>query len=136
MNTFFAFIITWKLVVFLLNTPYPLVVVTSDSMNPSIRRGDILMIEGIRSPSIYDVIVFSLPCQDMSIVHRVIYTDNNNRYLTKGDSNQLSDAAAGIYCNYDEWPARENVIGRVYGQLPLIGYPVLWFHEIINLIKN
>lgn len=135
MNTFIATIIVWKLLIILLNTPYPLVVVTSDSMNPSIRRGDVLMIEGVRSPTVYDVIVFSLPCRDMSIVHRVIYTDNN-RYLTKGDNNQLSDAAAGIYCNYDEWPKRENVIGRVYGQLPLIGYPVILFYEIVNVIKN
>lgn len=87
-----------------LNTPYPLAAIVSNSMWPSIKAGDIVVIKGVEAKELKvgDVIVYD--SGDGFIIHRVVSLDAKT-LITKGDANSEPDA-----------PIRYNqVIGRAVG---------------------
>ena len=107
-----------------LNTENPMVVVVSGSMEPNLHKGDLLFLRGIDPENIKvgDIIVFNaqgLPgwfhAPTEPIVHRVIDKkyDNGWFFLTKGDANQLPDAA---------WVPETRIFGLVVGRIPYIGW--------------
>jgi len=55
---------------------------------------------------------------------------NNYIFLTKGDDNRADDR--GLYAPGQIWLKREDIIGRVYGRLPVVGYvPIfLWDYSL------
>ena len=53
------------------NTESPMVVVLSGSMEPSMFRGDILVLIKRRSIEIGDVVVFQIESEKIPIVHRI-----------------------------------------------------------------
>jgi signal peptidase len=101
--------------------------VVSSSMEPTLKRGDLVVVKGV-SPeeiSIGDIIVYHNPFQRVAVVHRVIDIKKDGDefiFYTKGDNNltnRLSDQEAGIAP-----PVREYwVKGRVVLTIPKLGWP-------------
>ncbi|MBN2157621.1 MAG: signal peptidase I [Candidatus Lokiarchaeota archaeon] len=122
-----------------LDTKLPMVVVISDSMEPTIYRGDLLFLFGkdpvdIQNGSgqgdpVGDIIVFdaSWSYSGEPIVHRVIdkrSTVVNGEpiweFQTQGDNvitNPIPDPG---------WVSEENIYGVVIGKVPKIGFVKIW----------
>ncbi len=113
-----------------LGTEIPIVVVISPSMEPTIKKGDMLFVKGtepylIKNGTIEgkegDIIVFDAQglwpdTPDEPIVHRVIdkYLVGDVWYfLTKGDNNHVPDAAP---------VSEDRIYGIIIGIIPFIGW--------------
>ena len=109
------------------NTESPMVVVLSGSMEPSMYRGDILVLIKRPTIDIGDVIVYQIENEKIPIVHRisaiqeVIDTDSKNKkdekkkktlFLSKGDNNPVDDR--GLYPKGKVYLDESNVVGHVY----------------------
>ena len=101
-----------------LRTESPLMVVSSESMVPTLNVGDIILVRGIdaHEVTVGTIIIFRSPNNfDMPIVHRVIQIDNEGNaifFRTKGDHNPGPDG----------WrvPA-ENLMGMYVAKIPYVG---------------
>lgn len=90
-----------------LGTQYPLLVVASGSMRPTLEVGDIIIVEGVDYESIHasptdgDVVVYRDPRPFGSelIVHRAV-DKTPLGLITKGDANQRPDPWSPIPPNY------------------------------------
>ncbi len=106
-----------------LKTDYPLQAVVSGSMIPTLKVGDLVLVQYVNplnikaAPLTGDIIIFRSPYNPGEfIVHRAIanITVNNQIYFTtKGDNN----------FSQDPWsvPAG-NIVGKVVLRIPLLGY--------------
>ncbi len=112
-----------KVMSYALNTNYPMASITSGSMWPSLKKGDLVFIKGVDRGDIDigDIIVFQN--QKGFTIHRVI-EKNEETLITKGDANNVNDS-----------PVRyEDVIGKAVERkdkpirIPLIGH--------INILVN
>ena len=108
-----------------LRTQYPLMVVVSQSMVPTLDVGDFILVEHVdefnglvAAPRPEgEILVFLRPgASDEYIVHRAVdkFTDDGGWWFTtKGDNNPVSDGR----------PVSESsVLGTVIGRIPLLGY--------------
>jgi signal peptidase len=106
-----------------LNTPYPALVVVSDSMQPTLNVGDVIIVQGVSASQIHanpingDIVVFAYPSDpSFRIVHRVISIVNNTdgtwTITTHGDNNPLGD---------NEQFNSADLIGKVIGVVPYVG---------------
>ena len=130
---YFAFFIVIAIVAFggiqvlkaSLKTQYPVMVVVSESMIPTLGVGDFILVGQIQDFDNVvaepqpegDILVFLKPgTSDEYIVHRAVEKTNNNGewyFVTKGDNNAVQDGR----------PVKEsNVMGRVIGDIPILGY--------------
>ena len=67
-------LLTWNIGKVLTNTESPIVVVLTGSMEPAFFRGDLLFVTHWQEEMTGgDIIVYSLPNQDIPIVHRAMY---------------------------------------------------------------
>ena len=85
-----------------LGSEYPMAAITSGSMWPVLKRGDMVFIKGVREKSeieVGDIVVYRNP-QGFTI-HRV-EKKNENTVVTKGDANKTSDSPV----------AYEDIIGK------------------------
>jgi len=108
-----------------LGTEYPMMVVVSQSMVPTLNVGDYIFVGEIEDVENIEVganpegeiIVFLKPgSSDEYIVHRAIRRISDSgvvTYVTKGDNNLSADSKP---------VPSENVMGRVIGHIPIIGY--------------
>jgi len=108
-----------------MGTPSPLVVVESESMEPTLYRGHLLVLQAQPQAEIVvgDIIVFYATYHDKPIVHRVIQIENVSgvlHYITKGDNNAMADMGYRVY---------EDIIGVVVLAIPYIGNVTLFLHE-------
>ena len=111
----------------------PLMVVASESMVPALQVGDVIVVQGgFTSSEIEaapapegDIIVFREPGDPMHfIVHRAI-NKTNGSFETKGDNNYIKDP----------WLVSENnIIGKVIGRIPLVGYLFLLLRTPLGLL--
>jgi signal peptidase len=110
-----------------LDTDKPVMAVVSNSMDPTLKKGDLVVIKGVSPEEIVvgDVIVYHNPFQGVAVVHRVIDIRSDEDglvFYTKGDNNRtnrLSDQDAGIAP-----PIREHWIkGKVVVTIPKLGWP-------------
>ncbi len=98
---------------------YPTVLV-SNSMSPSINRGDVVIVESLDDNyeiQTNDIILFN--AGDFDVVHRVVdieIVDGTARYITKGDANEHTDNL-----NIETG----NIGGVVIARIPYIGLPRL-----------
>jgi signal peptidase I len=103
------------------DSPSPIVVVLSESMEPVFHRGDLLVLSNRKKfVDVGDVVVYNVKGRDIPIVHRVIkqhWTDlkGEKQYLlTKGDNNPSDDIA--LYARGQiHLDREEEVIGLVKG---------------------
>jgi signal peptidase len=93
-------------------------VVSSGSMRPAIRPGDVVLTAPARTDRIRagSVVTFRKPGRPM--LHRVIGTAAGGRLVTKGDANPVADAAP---------VPRDAVTGVARWRVPYAGLPVLWW---------
>ncbi|MFW9925729.1 MAG: signal peptidase I [Candidatus Thorarchaeota archaeon] len=109
-----------------MGTSTPLVVVTSDSMSPTLERGHLLVLQSQAPEDIEvdDVIVFHASWHtEAPVVHRVIQRENIDgeyRYYTQGDNNSHPDPTYTVY---------EDIVGVVVSAIPYIGYITLILQE-------
>ena len=104
---------------------YKLVSIGSESMSPSINKGDAVIIASYKNESdinIDDIIYFRSEDNNKYIVHRVI-NKNEEGYITKGDSNNAEDSFVVPY---------NNIRGKVVKVIPYIGYPSIKIQELIS----
>ena len=102
-----------------LSTPTPVVAVFSDSMDPTFFKGDMILVQGVDSVKVGDIIVFNVPDRPYPIIHRV-YEVKNGSIRTKGDNN--------LYV--DPWiTTQNNVYGKAFLKFPLLGWVKIVFEE-------
>ncbi|KUJ93364.1 MAG: hypothetical protein XD40_1422 [Archaeoglobus fulgidus] len=109
---------------FLLNRPVLLSYVTSDSMTPTLNRGDLFLINPLAEAKPDDIIVFNL--NGHWTVHRVV-AETDGGYITKGDHNIATDQQGS-----NSVVKRESVAGVV---LVLLGNPIK-IPEVGNYIQR
>jgi len=118
-----------------LRTEYPLFAVASGSMEPTLYRGDLILVQGVldfsqlnaddmNAPVPGEIIVFRVPGQPDPIVHRAVareYRNNHWYFDTKGDAN----------LNIDYWSpvSQDYIIGKVVGKAPWLGNFSLFMRE-------
>lgn len=90
-------------------------VVTSDSMAPAMRRGDVVLTDPAVGVRRGDVLTYQRPGSD-PVTHRVVGGDAATGWLTKGDANIQADPQP---------VASDTVVGRVRVLVPLLGWPGL-----------
>ena len=117
----------------LLGTEYPMMVVVSQSMVPTLGVGDYILVAQVpdaeqitaATPPDGEIIVFLRPGSiDEYIVHRAIRKNSSNgsvSYITKGDNNSFADGTP---------VPSTNVIGKVIGHIPIIGYFSLFIKTV------
>ena len=103
------------------------VVIVSGSMEPIIKRGDVVVYKKIdyKEIEIGDIIVYNL--NSIRVVHRVISFKNSSNgeilLVTKGDNNSYKDSN----------PVKKSqLVGKLLFIIPKMGYPTIWFNEITN----
>jgi len=123
-----------------LKTEYPLFAVASGSMEPTLLRGDLILVQGglnfseltvgyMTAPVPGEIIVYRVPPEyrytsNDPIVHRAVakeYRNNRWYFYTKGDANSQIDYWSPISQDY--------IIGRVVGKVPWLGNLSLFMRE-------
>jgi len=123
----------WKGLSVAANSPSPIVVVLSGSMEPAFERGDLLFLWNRASNTqIGEIIVYNIKGKDIPIVHRVIRRFGGGeaplQLLTKGDNNAADDTE--LYATGQKFLNRErDVIGSVVGYVPMVGYVTILLSE-------
>ncbi len=94
---------TPKALSYLLDTQYPIAAITSGSMWPVLKKGDLALVCGVQAENILvnDVVIFPIE-EGVLGIHRVVRI-NGNQIITKGDANTREDQPI----------SREAVIGRL-----------------------
>ncbi|KAF2464706.1 signal peptidase complex catalytic subunit sec11 [Lindgomyces ingoldianus] len=123
----------WKGLSVVSDSPSPIVVVLSGSMEPAFQRGDLLFLwnRGMDT-QIGEVVVYNVKGKNIPIVHRVVRRFGGGksplRLLTKGDNNAADDtelyATGQLFLN-----RQEDVIGSVVGYIPFVGYVTILLSE-------
>ncbi len=105
---------------------YYALAIGSDSMNPKIKKGDVVIVEKISQENIGtlkvgEILVYKY--NDMVVVHRIVKMekiDDNYYFRTKGDNNTTEDA----------WTINQSsVIGKTVAMIPYAGIPTVWLSE-------
>ena len=95
---------------------YQSIAIISNSMNPTFKRGDIVIYKKEDNILPGDIIVFKY--ENQIIVHRVISI--NEYYVTKGDANNTVD-----YLKIK----KEDIKGVYQFSIKYLGYPSIWLNE-------
>lgn len=95
------------------------VVLTSGSMSPGLRTGDIVVAdphdgEGLEPGA---VVVFDDPTRPGYVTHRIVALTPDGAYVTRGDANPRIDSTPLA-------PDQVVGVGRLY--VPLVGLPMVW----------
>ncbi|KAK7818144.1 signal peptidase complex catalytic subunit sec11c [Quercus suber] len=94
-------------------------VAISESMEPGIKRGDLMFLKISKDPiHAGEIILFNVDGLDVPISHRVTTVHGHRNtgkvyILTKGDNNHLDDRI--LYARGQRWLLRPHVIARVIG---------------------
>jgi len=144
-----AFMI-WKGLSVAANSPSPIVVVLSGSMEPAFQRGDLLFLwnrnlemnhvagppvaaqAGFPGTQVGEIVVYNVVGKEIPIVHRVVRRHKGSKtplnLLTKGDNNHADDTE--LYARNQFYLDREKeVIGSVVGYIPFVGYVTILLSE-------
>ncbi|CRK35018.1 hypothetical protein BN1708_016384 [Verticillium longisporum] len=110
----------WKGLSVITDSPSPIVVVLSGSMEPAFQRGDLLFLWNrnlLRETDVGEVVVYNVKDKDIPIVHRVVRkfgAGASAKLLTKGDNNAADDTE--LYARGQDYLERQDIIGS--GKLP------------------
>jgi len=129
LNLGLAFII-YASMSYALSTPIPLTAVVSDSMEPNLYKGDMLLVYGTQDIELRDIIIYENPSTGLPVVHRVIEIEDG-KFITKGDNNNENDIEAGI----TPGPVSINQVqGKSVFRVPLLGWVKILFLEALGAI--
>ncbi len=101
-----------------LGTSTPMFSVVSESMEPTLYVGEMVVIQSVKDYSEGDIVVYmrgSTP-----IIHRII-DKTSSGFIIKGDNNPVADP--GII-------KKEQIVGRAVLAFPLLGYPRLFLFKL------
>jgi len=103
---------------YFLNTEYPMAAITSGSMWPELKKGDLVFIEGIdpRTVQVDDIVVY-VNEKNAFTIHRVVELKENT-LKTKGDANNVADTPI----KYEDIIGRLYKIGNWNARLPKLGF--------------
>jgi signal peptidase I len=90
-------------------------VVSSGSMSPSLRVGDVVLIDRDSPVNEGDIVAFQ--SGDHTVVHRAVGTTEDGEVTTRGDANRVDDSGS---------LGQEEIVGRARMVVPFIGMPTLW----------
>jgi len=102
---------------YVLKTEYPMASITSGSMWPVLKRGDLILIKGINSKDeikIGDIVVYKNP--KGFTIHRVVKLEWN-AVTTRGDANNVDDQPV----SYEEIIGKPLVINNKPLRIPFLG---------------
>lgn len=130
-------LVVYQGLIFVLGTPEPIVTVVSQSMEPTLMRGDMLVLRGASVDTLRagmpdgNIIVYVCPHEepkcppgDKLIVHRVYSKNPDGTLTSKGDNNPAQD----------QWRIQPSWIkGKMILRLPYLGYPRIIISEILNI---
>ena len=144
----FFFIVSPLIIYFsmkiLFKTPIPVAVIKSNSMNPYLRKGDLVIVKGIESGNSIkdgsnvdkdgDIIVFNASglwekAPKEPIVHRVVEKWKNGSvwyFRTKGDANPKVDPSA---------IPEDRILGIVKRVIPYVGWGKIVLMQISFIIQ-
>lgn len=139
----------WQLLSVATGCSAALSVVISGSMEPQIKRGDLLFAVGPdRGDELRpgDIVLYRLPHRpEIPIVHRIIDVVPPSpqstaaapqpsllevQYLTKGDANKVDDRGLVAPSYPSGLVPKEAILGKVRGQVPWLGYLTILMQEI------
>lgn len=98
---------------------YQPIAILSNSMNPTFKRGDVVIYKTKENIVPGDIIVFQY--QNQIIIHRVVSI--NEYYITKGDANNSVD-----YIKVQ----KEDIKGVYQFHIKYLGYPSIWLNEFLT----
>lgn len=113
-----------------LNTPYPMAAITSGSMWPALKEGDLVFVQGIINKSdisIGDIIVYRNKSNNTFVIHRVVAL-GDDALTTQGDANFSKDALVSY----------EDVVGKTFkifgwnARIPNLGVITVYANKKIN----
>jgi signal peptidase I len=95
------------------------VVITSGSMGPSVRRGDVLLFTPAAHTLLSrgDIAIFRDPTRPGLVTHRIVGVDETGRFVTKGDANPTADSTP-----LDQ----DQMVGAGVLVIPVVGIPRVW----------
>ncbi len=106
-----------------LNTKYPVATITSSSMWPALKKGDLILVKGVKEDELKvgDVVVYKT--SERLVVHRIKEMEEE-RIVTRGDANNVDDQP--IYY--------EMIVGRVIGdekpfRIPFLGKVSMFLYK-------
>lgn len=114
-----------RLLVGILDTKQPVAAITSQSMYPELKRGDLLLLEGVAELSdlrVGDILAFE--SEDGFAIHRIVIIDGEE-IITKGDANLITDKPIG----FDQVIGRALTIRGRLAKVPYIGNIPLVFKK-------
>ncbi|TPX17068.1 uncharacterized protein E0L32_012281 [Thyridium curvatum] len=123
----------WKGLSVIADSPSPIVVVLSGSMEPAFQRGDLLALWNrnlFRETDVGEIVVYNVEGKDIPIVHRIVRkfgTGPHAKILTKGDNNPSDDTS--LYAHGQDFLERKAIIGSVVGFVPFVGYVTIMLSE-------
>lgn len=123
----------WKGLSVLADSPSPIVVVLSGSMEPAFQRGDLLFLWNrnlAAETDVGEVVVYNVRDKEIPIVHRVVRkfgTGPAAQLLTKGDNNAADDTE--LYARGQDYLERRDIIGSVVAYIPFVGYVTIMLSE-------
>ncbi|KAF2469718.1 signal peptidase I [Lindgomyces ingoldianus] len=121
----------WATLRVVTGSPHPILTVSSESMEPTFYRGDIILLWNRQHYiDVGDIPVVWFPGRSLPMVHRAIKvihqdegeSDNSTArqlILTKGDNNDLDDTS--LYPNGRAFVHREEIVGLVRAYIPYLG---------------
>lgn len=100
--------VVWGMPKFLswyLDTPYPMAAITSGSMWPALKEGDLIFIQSVAKEELKkgDIVVYRNKDNNTFTIHRIVSLDEET-FTTKGDANFTEDKPI-FY---------EDLVGRTY----------------------
>ncbi|TVY32882.1 Signal peptidase complex catalytic subunit [Lachnellula subtilissima] len=134
----------WKGLSVISDSPSPIVVVLSGSMEPAFQRGDLLFLWNrnlMEETKVGEIVVYNVKGKDIPIVHRLSTTHNGPgrfangtrpcreeaKLLTKGDNNLADDTE--LYARGQDYIERKDIIGSVIAYIPFVGYVTILLSE-------
>lgn len=123
----------WKGLSVVTDSPSPIVVVLSGSMEPAFQRGDLLFLWNrnlVQETEVGEIVIYNVKDKDIPIVHRVVRKfgmGEDAKLLTKGDNNVADDTE--LYARGQDFLVRKDIIGSVMGYIPFVGYVTIMLSE-------
>jgi len=106
-----------------LGTPTPLLAVESESMEPTLYRGDLVIVRSVDVSTLRvgDIIIFNASwyLSDVPVVHRIVQIQNVSgelHFITKGDNNAGSD---------EYFRLASDILAKVVGSVRYLGFVTL-----------
>lgn len=94
--------------------------ITSGSMQPTLRTGDVVIATSGSSVDEGEIAVFEDPRSGDIVTHRVVNVEPDGTIVTKGDVNGSSDPVP---------VPQTNIRGQVRWIVPLVGWPRVWLTQ-------